>query len=437
MSEHQEADIVIVGAGLAGILFAARFRINHPNARIFLLEQESETGGKLACPSSQASSSVYGAFKPSGLSMISPALFDFMIHSLPASPEESGHNPEDWKTLESASVLSAGQFSQFVWDQWLRTESLKIFGAGAAVREWPDLEKLLEEAPEAKDQNFSRIWKAGKKSAAVYALKSFMPFCGIADPLQASPLAMKEKLSLLQTGYYPGPWNLLSKNQIEMLLPELSLKTRCRVFQAKKSDFGWKLETEEGDIETRKLVVAHHPSLALNWLDQNDLPSPVLQIGLKTKPASVVVLTLSGEQLTIPHQLTFIPAEECYCIPVGSSIAVHTVIDYEQSLDAPSVVKAIRRLRRARKKLEKSIPELNILSEHLALVPTAWSYSGSPGEKKMMNKLVQEKIQTRELMFCGDAYGSSWNPDENLIHSVTAASNIASTGHLTASQEVP
>lgn len=437
MSEHQEADIVIVGAGLAGILFAARFRINHPNARIFLLEQESETGGKLASPSSQSQAQAYGAFRASGLSMVSPALFDFMIHSLPAAPDESGHNPDDWKTLESASVLSAGQLSQFNWDQWLEAESIKIFGAGAAVREWPDLEGILEGAQDAKDQNFSRVWKAGKKSAVVYSLKSFMPFCGLSDPLQASPLAIKDKLSLLKSGYYPGPWKLLGKEQLESLLPEISLRTRCRVLQAKKTDFGWRLETETGDIETRKLVVAHHPSLALNWLDQNDFPAPVLQVGLKTKPSSVVVLTLSGENLSLPSRLTFIPAEECYCMPVGDSVVIHTVIDYEQSLDAPSVVKAIRRLRRARKKLEKSFPEMNAVSEHLALVPAAWSYSGSPGEKKLMNKLLQDKIQTRELMFCGDAYGSSWNPDENLIQSVTAASNIASTGHLTASQEVP
>ena len=425
METNEHYHMIIAGVGLAGILFAAKYLSQYPGHRILLLDKEPVTGGKLADHSLESGANTKKkSFYPPGLTMISPRLFDYMQHSLYDLSGEKDPALPALQPLEKASILTAGHFSDFSWNDWRSNESFRIFGGNAALREWESFISLISEGLSEKDQNFSRLWQAGKKSAAIYALKSFLPFCGIPDPLKATPQAISVRYKSLQDGYYAGPWSMLRASNLNKLLKGADIKTSCRVVEARFENSRWALDTSKGSYFGGALVVAQHPSEALVWLDQHACPPPILLAGLKTRPASVVILNLTGPRLNLPTTPCFIPAEECYGLQTSEgSATLHTVIDYERSLDAPSVVKAIRRLRRAAKKLEKAAPEFSIGHEHLALAPVGWSYSGSPGEKKILEQLDPNNIQSRQLLFCGEAYGPSWNPDENLIRSVTSACN--------------
>jgi hypothetical protein len=93
------------------------------------------------------------------------------------------------------------------------------------------------------------------------------------------------------------------------------------------------------------------------------------------------------------------------------------------SMDAPNVVKAIKRLKRGKRKLEQNFPELKFSEmEHLALLPTAWPQSPQALDRRYVKTLTPEKLATNEaLYFCGDAYGPDYDGDLNLLRSVVNA----------------
>ncbi|MCB9229648.1 MAG: NAD(P)/FAD-dependent oxidoreductase [Deltaproteobacteria bacterium] len=422
-------NLVVAGAGLAGILFAARYcSASSSSGRILLLDKEPVTGGRLASGLPEEKQATDGSsFYPSGLSLITPCLFDEMICTLAARPEQDDSGSDIWQPLRNVSVLTGQRHMLFSWDQWGKEESVRIFGTGAAVKEWPLFEELLQCVKEQqKDQSFARAWKHGQKSAAVCALSAFLPFCGIPEPLKASVLALTERYQRMLGGFYKGPWTILEKQSLERQFPSLEIRTACPLVQAQYQDGLWYLETGEGLYTTPQLVAAQHPLELPGWLDQSMIPVPVLHAALRSRPASVVTLTLKGQDLELPADLTFIPSEGCYALNFSkNTIILHALINYEQSLDAPSVVKAIRRLRRAGKKLVSSLSGAIMEHEHLALASVGWSCSALPGDRKMKEALDADDIQARHLLFCGEAYGSSWNPDENLIRSVASACQVA------------
>ena len=98
-------------------------------------------------------------------------------------------------------------------------------------------------------------------------------------------------------------------------------------------------------------------------------------------------------------------------------------IDYEYSLDAPSVLKAIKSLRRSVKKLSNCYEELELEDEHISLYHVGWAQGGRMKDQQYVRNLKNQSFQVNPLYFCGDAYGPSYNPDENLMQSVLEVSS--------------
>ena len=122
-----------------------------------------------------------------------------------------------------------------------------------------------------------------------------------------------------------------------------------------------------------------------------------------------------------------VPSESVQAVVTKSEIVFQATIDYEMSLQAPDVVKAVKRLKRAHRKFLAALPEIKTGVERVALVPVGWAQSPNQLERKHLDRLKMDAIQDRHLAFCGDAYGQSLNGDDNLIESVLSASEAMST----------
>ena len=128
----------------------------------------------------------------------------------------------------------------------------------------------------------------------------------------------------------------------------------------------------------------------------------------------------------VAHDLpdvTIVPAERVQIIRSGErELCFQATIDYELSLQAPAVIKAVKALKRARKKLQQIYPDTVSESGHVALLPVAWAQSPVHSDRRYLERLDKKSFQTPTLAFCGDAYGARYDGDANLIQSVFLAS---------------
>ncbi len=104
-------------------------------------------------------------------------------------------------------------------------------------------------------------------------------------------------------------------------------------------------------------------------------------------------------------------------------------------MDALSVTKALKALRRASTKIVKYFPSLQLENEHIALHPIAWSQSPYYSDSEYINKLSNYNYFSEHLAFCGESYGSSYKPDENIIKSTLACTSHFSSQDKTGPQK--
>ncbi len=201
----------------------------------------------------------------------------------------------------------------------------------------------------------------------------------------------------------------------------LQIFTQAQIMSAHFKEKEWHLATTQGEILGQRLVVAQNPWDASHWLGKDLWPSRLLNVSSKTKPVSMVILSLmrtSGAD-SLPETL-LIPAEEVQVIADKKQICFQATLNYELTVQAPAVVKAVKRLKRAHKKLEQVYPDLQISGEHIALIPVAWAQAVTPSELRWNDKLEGSQYQKPHLAFCGDAYGAEFDCDLNLLGSLKA-----------------
>jgi hypothetical protein len=149
----------------------------------------------------------------------------------------------------------------------------------------------------------------------------------------------------------------------------------------------------------------------------------------KTKPVSIVVLSeqLKKTDVDIPDVI-IVPSEKVQIIRNGErDLCFQATIDYEMSLQAPAVVKAVKSLKRARKKLQLLFPDAVSDTDHFALQPIAWAQSPIFSEKRNIDKMRKKGTTANDIAFVGDAYGANFDGDSNIISSIQAAVTDAVT----------
>lgn len=412
----QNYDVIIVGGGIAGILTATRLLLNHPNKSFLILEQSPYAGGRLK--SSIPNENIWAT----GMSAMTDKLLSFITNTLHAFPEAC--DSQKWLNArrDTLGILSANQLSTCLLSEFMEPQSASLLGGAPAAREWQKLTHILENHEhEALDQPFNKIWKGDTKNPAIIVCQHFARLMGIPDLWTATIASLKSRASYIRQASHYGQLQNLATHLVELgqQVGRIDLVTSCRVIEGFYQDLSWFCQTEKGKFKSSILIVAQPPWQTIGWLEQRQIPINILNISLKSKPVSIVTLS---EQLLEPCKLpdiTLFAAEQVEIFHNRSSdLCFQATIDYELSFDAPSVEKAIRRLRRAHKKLHQFLGEQTTKGEHIALLPAAWPNSPHYSERRLMHKLSKEDIFSPHLCFVGDAYGASYNPEDNLLDSL-------------------
>lgn len=445
-------DVIIAGGGASGILAAARIAAAHPGARILVLEREAVLGGRLRATEPAERRFGYG------LNAVSGPLFDFwartLAHDAPDAPELSALIPH---RHQQAGVMQGAKIAATSIDQWNTPKGARLLGGMVAQKQWPDVEAILtpqagasaadddddeeaeaesDDAPvaaAAKSHHFAHYWQLTRKAPAAIVLEQYGAAYGVFDVWGAEPAALAERARYHGSGLHAGDFApaIAALTHGTHFQESVTVKCSARVVDASFANETWTVVAEGDTYRGKALVVAQPPWQAAMWLPRPLWPASLLQVASKTKPVSIVVL---AETLTraapedLPDVLV-VPAEGVQIVRNGpSDIAFQATIDYELSLSAPAVVKAVRSLKRARKKLLALYPGLISEGNRIALVPVAWAQSPAHADKRWLNRLDKKAFNTPVLSFCGDAYGARYDGDSNLLRSLITACDAVGKG---------
>ncbi len=417
--ETQSYDIAIAGGGLAGVLAAARLHEKHPDCSILLIDKNSALGGRLR--GSDPASRRYSY----GLQGITPELFHYWDQVLKQDPEAQALPAFMTHKMARGGILAANKVSEFPVNEMMAPKGARALAGLTASRDWKTVDESFEKVKRG-DQAFSSIWGGTRKSPSALVLEHYSHVLGIPDLWEASAKAVLERSALCKDGFYFGNWEQALTEILNRpsLREKLTVKTNCRIADSKFNAGEWLIQTELGPMKASSLVVAQPPWEAVLWLPKSNCPEEIILMANKTKPVSVVVLSdvITKKVEEIPEMI-LVPAEEVQIIIHNQKeIVYQATLDYEITMQAPEVVKAVKRLKRAKKKLLAAYPELVTEGEHLSLLPVGWSQPVNHSDRRWADKLDDQKFQQERLVFCGDSYGSSCDGDKNVIASVTAAS---------------
>ncbi len=423
-SESSKAtyQVIIAGAGISGLLVAHRYCLANPDGKVLILEKDSRAGGRLG--------TLDGDNRGHGFNAVTPRLYEFWNQAIKHDPEA-----DDLPTMVSdkqsrTAVLMGQKFSEVPTSLLYSDKGARALGGLAAQRQWNDVKSLFE-SEERFDKTFAEAWKAPRKSPATMVLETYAQAFGITNIWDASPGAIAERGGFYTSEPFTGDWTPAFKALTKQFEDsgQMTILNNARVINANHDNDEWQVETAQGHFFAERLVIAQAPWIAAQWLAKKLWPTQLLTVINKTKPVSLVTLScpiVSGNTEELA-QIIMIPAESVQATVSKREIVFQATIDYEMSLQAPDVVKAVKRLKRAHKKLLAAAQELKTGVERVALVPVGWAQTSSQLERKHLDRLKMDAVQDRHLAFCGDAYGQSLNGDDNLIESVISASEAISS----------
>lgn len=410
------ADVIIAGAGLAGLLSLYQLSQRHPDWRFIVVERESWIGGR-ARPSLESE----GSWN-CGLHALSAGLFDYLAANLP--PEDEEEPP--YRARQRAGLLSAQKLQEVPFSALTKAAMARTIGGSAATKDWPQVEELLAtplDQLSEQEQSFAQAWKGDKKSAALVVLEPLAQLWGLPELGPSSVRTLIAAAQDAMQGQWIGRWDQLFVGVLDRLRAEgrLKIETNAQIMAARHEEI-WTLATTRGAFSAKRLIVAQSPWEAILWLPKDLWPATLLNITSKCKPVSLVVISdLMPAPVPELPEVLLIPAEEAQVLSDGRQISYQATLNYELTVQAPAVVKAIKRLKRAKKKLTTLFPAASPAEptlEHIALLPVAWTHTLHPGEQRWFDKIEPRHLYKDHLAFCGDAYGKHASSDRNLLASV-------------------
>ena len=416
----EEFDIIVAGGGISGCLAARRLHERFPDKRIVLIERDQIVGGRLR--STDLERRVWGY----GLGSISQTLYEFIEKSWRSQPSDVDFDQFQCENRSTLGVLTAGKITSLEIKNSFSAHGARAIAGAAGERDWPGMEDLIDKVTSGKraDQLMSQGWKGTRKSPAAIATEHLARLYGIPDVWSINVKDFISKIDEFIKAEIMCDWTALSSALIQPALARDNLYLACdaAIAEASYENETWSLATTKGAFSAQALVVAQNPWDAIQWLDKDLWPSTLINVPIKTKPTSAVVLSVPlASDLDLPD-VTIVAAEQVQVHKEATQLSFQATVSYEMTLVAPEVVKAIRRLKRARNKLLSMIDkDPEEAGEHIALQPVAWSQPLFQPERRTMQKLKGSKWQSKHLVFCGDAYGPDLQPENNLISSLVEA----------------
>lgn len=408
-------DILIAGGGLAGLLALTRLRQIHPSAKILLIEKEQHLGGRLRV--AQGKENV-GA---GGLHYVSKELYEFLNRTLlSCSQGEEEYSLPSFET-QVMGILQGKKLDELPLQELCTNRFAKILGGNSAAKQWDSfLDTLKKRNDELGPQTLGKWTNISKKDPFLDVLNVMSIPLGIVSPWFATPVSFEQRSHYIEQGLFAGPWvefiDKLSRwSQSEIM-------TESTVLDASFTDKVWDLKLEKRNIYGKTLVVAQSPWEALPWLKRDHAPANLINIALKYSPLSVVSLITKLDKEYEFLDRILIPSEKSQVFKLSpQEICIQVIIDYETFLDAPRVVQAVKQAKRSKAKFCKNFGFDEPKDEFLSLRSVAWTHDSHHDARKQIDDYDVQKINSKNLVFCGDSYGNSYDPDQNLIKSLLAA----------------
>jgi len=401
-------EIAIVGASFSGCLAALRLASTHPHTKIAVIEKENSLCGRKRF--TRWAEKIWSV----GNLNISDELFEFSKNILRSLGQDHALESTDKSSLETkVGVISQGKLAIFNREKILSQEFIKFLGGKEAVPRWTDIWGKIDTQKELK--SLSKILTFPKKGPFALVVDVIGRYLGFVDVSQVPTLAIKQAYDHCRAMQHLLDWeevfSLAFRNQ-----DNIEQRLECKVISGQYHDNFWRLQTQKGPINAKRIVISHSPWDVIEWLDKESLPPVLVQSVKRKNPASLVVLStkIVGDWMG-PNTL-FIASEGVH-VTMAYGVSNFTVpIDYESSMRAPSVVKAIRKLRRAVKKLTKVFDKISFEQEHIALSTVGVNYSTLLSEPLVSSE--EKKLNQPHIGFCGSFYGSSFDPQKNILSSV-------------------
>jgi glycine/D-amino acid oxidase-like deaminating enzyme len=418
----QTFDVVIAGGGMSGVLAAVHLIDPNKNMSIHVLEAEKVCGGRLR--SSRQDHGRWGF----GLNSLAPGLVEFMTASMKKIyPQWS---MEDYLVEQQAKAgyCAGGKVSRFELSDLFRVSGVKAMGGRNAAKEWEDTEPLLFSNSE-KDhfESISKVLNIKRSGASGTILSEIARASGVPD-VWSAPLGLLRAKALGPCRVH-GYFDDLLDDTVELLVKDqwISMARHCRLVDLKKEGDLWILQTEQGPLAARNVILAHNPWSATSTVPREIMPVAISNLALKAKPVSMVALSTKIAAGSMDLDLVMIASEEVRAMRHGDVLTFQATIDYEMSLDAPEVVKAVKRLKRAAKKLSQYFGGLELSGEFIGLIPEAWAQPTNASDHKFIEKM--KFSHGPGLFFVGDAYGDSFDGDSNIISSIERLEEHLSPWH--------
>lgn len=297
----------------------------------------------------------------------------------------------------------------------------------SAVRDWTVFDDFVDsyDSSPKKEQNFSALWKGKRKGPSSIVMEQLSHMWGIPDIWRASSQTVASIIRKSNDKFQFGRWEEALNKILERpsLQEALTIKLETEIVGASNNDDIWSIDTSSGNYTCKSLIVAHSPWDAIRWLPRDLFPPTLINSLTRTKPVSLIALSQrikNPEDMDLPD-IVVVSAESTQAIVNENEVCFQIPLDYELSLNAPEVVKAVKRLKRARKKFLNCFSDIEPDEDRLVLLPSGWTHPVSSNDLKCASKLDDQKFHSKSLLFCGDSYGSDCDGDNNLIASINAA----------------
>ena len=414
-------DIAICGAGLGGMLTALRLSKLLPDKTISILDKDPNPAGRLRTSNKEKKTFASGAH------LMPSSLWEILLRI--GQDWDPDFNPQV-KVVESVGVLAGKNISHLPFSNLGLRAGAEVIGGRPAGRDWETsveqgLKKELSDQEKRSISALSKSTHVKRKKPAGVVIGHMASLAGVPDAWSSSPKSLLERMEWANQKFYLGDWSQIFSSLLEKA-PNIEICSDTLVTAAVQKENGnWQLKTNQGVFESKFLVVGTSPWETIKWMDKNLMPIPILNLALKSKPTSIVTYAVKLKQ-PLPNlgEMTYIAAENCTALYGGDhEICFVCHLDYELSLSAPEVVKAVKRMRRSCKKLLAYLDlDQEVVSfDHISLLPVGWTQSGGHMERALIQKINLEILCKETLIFVGDSYGPSLNSDENLSESVQNA----------------
>jgi len=415
-------DRIIVGGGLSGIIALQRAKILYPGKKILLMENKPFLGGRHGQP---FTSDVHHGY---GFNRLHKQFVEFWEQT---SRQQANHaffqQLNMASVFSSLSILIGKNLKKVFFDKNFIKNTCQHLGGNTAVEDYTQYAEYFDafSSESISSPLLIQFSKNIQKSSLQKILPMLSPLFGTLNPLHQSYSVFQKRLrALCSKKYMIANWQKMIENLFQ---GDLSAHVIFNIYAIKAEDREdlWVISTNKGEFKTKRLIVAQSPWQASYWLQRKYWPLPLLKVLHKVSPLSAVCLSIPiNLEKKEPTDPILIPSEHTLAIFSLYSVKFYKYIGFEQSLQAPLVIKALKSLKRAARRLlfKLEISEDFSHKYHTALLPVAESFSWKKGESRYLEQLAQpRRFQTPRLSFVGDAYGHYELLEQNVIHSALEA----------------